>query len=480
MTPEAEGNMTITQHNSDLPNTFWTAKDVELATSGSWVIPPAEGWAATGLSIFAPALKPGNMAVVRTETDKNGLLLSVALRLNPAPACLITTAPELISATHLPILKIADGTEAILNMGRYARNKMQGKVIGVTGSAGKTTSVAMIADALAAWGPTCKSSHNANLPRGVAWNIASMPWDTPHVVMEMAIGRMGVSSRMVRPHLAVFTNIQPAHLGENSTIHDIALTKSGIFFGMDADGIAILNRDMLEWETVNAAAEAKQLKIINYGAHPDSDVRLVEYDGERQRVTAHIAGETLSFTLAAGGKHMALNSLAVLATVNALGLPLAPAVARLENFTALAGRGEEKAVTFNGQRLTMIDDAYNANPGSMQAALERLSEQQCSGRRIAILGAMAELGPGAESYHTDLAPLLNNSRIDRIYTVGELFKPCHELLSAEKKGAWVATPDELKALLPEALQEGDTVLFKGSNSTGIHQLVSWINAESDK
>lgn len=457
-------------------NGFWTAKDVEHATGGAWLQLPPHGWSATGLSIYAPAMQPGNMAVVRTEVDKCGMPETAIYSMPQMPACIITTAPEQLDNPQIPVMKVADGTDAVLGLGRYARNQMSGKVIGVTGSAGKTTCVAMIAAALSASGAVCKSAHNANLPRGVAWNLASMPWDTPHVVLEMAIGRMAISSRMARPHIAVFTNVQPAHLGEKDTLRDIAVTKSAIFFGMAPGSIAVLNRDMQEWETVREAAEKRQLTILTYGTSSDCDFRLLKYEAEHHQVTVNAQGETLTYTLGAGGKHIAINSLAVLATLFALNLPYAPALEKLAHFQALTGRGEESAVVINGQQITMIDDAYNANPGSMIAALERLSEMPSSGRRIAVLGEMAELGRDTQRYHTELAALINHSHIDSVYLVGEAYETCWQLLDDVRKGQHVSTHLALKPLLLNAVQDGDIVLFKGSHSTHIHDLVRWISA----
>lgn len=456
-------------------NRFWTEEDVLAATGGEWITPPTPGWMATGLSLYAPAFQPGNMVVVRSMADESGMPARAALALMPPPACLITVDPDPLVHYSLPLLKISEGFAAIINLGRYARNQIQGKVLGVTGSAGKTTCVAMLADALSAWGTTCKSAYNANLPRGVAWNLASIPWDTPHVVLEMAIGRMAISSRMARPDIAIFTNIQPAHLGEKTTIRDVAITKSAIFLGMLPEGIAILNRDMHEWETVHQAAAAKGLTVLHYGSHETSDVRLIHYDAVQQRVEAEVCGQNVCYPLAAGGRHMALNSLAVLAAVSALGYPLEPALARLSRFTALAGRGELKRVTLNGTSFNLIDDAYNANPGSMQAALEQLSEQTCKGRRIAVLSEMKELGPQSADYHTQLAAQLNDSTIDKVYLVGNVWQQCWDLLKAEKKATYVDDPQQLKPLLCTQLQPEDTVLFKGSNSTKLHQLVSWID-----
>ena len=476
---EMHHNVTSLACNDDAgENGFWTAHHVTLATGGEWLRQPQQEWTATGLSIYAPAMQPGNMAVIRTEVDKCGMPETAIQFMSPPPACLITTAPEQLTDSRLPLLKITDATEAILALGRYARNQMMGNVIGVTGSAGKTTCVAMLAGALSPWGPVCKSAFNANLPRGVAWNLASVPWNTPYTVLEMAIGRMAVSSRMARPHIAVFTNVQPAHLGEKDTLRDIAITKSAIFLGMSPGSIAILNRDMLEWETVREAAEKRQLTILTYGTHSDCDFRLLSYEAETHRVTVNAQGQKLTYQLDAGGKHIAINSLAVLATVSALNLPLAPAIKQLAKFQALAGRGSEKPLHVQGRKIMMIDDAYNANPGSMAAALEKLSETQTSGRRIAVLGEMAELGSNAERYHTELAALINHSKIERVYLSGEAYNACWQLLEQDRKGGYVTTHLALKPLLLETLQDGDVILLKGSHSTRIHELVRWLEAQS--
>ncbi len=466
--------------NAESVSAFWTANDVVLATSGTWVRHPPADWAATGVSIFAPAILPGNMAIVRSATDNCGMLASVVARMATPPSCIITTDPQSIKMEHIPLLQVADGTEALLAMGRYARNKMSGNVIGVTGSAGKTTTVAMLAAALSAWGPVGQSRLTANLPRGVAWNLASIPWDTSNVVIEMAIGRMGVSSRMAQPKVAIFTNIQPAHLGEKHTLRDVALTKSAIFQGMTAGDIAILNRDMAEWETVLEKALSRKLRVLTYGSHPESDSRLLHYNAAGNQVAAQINGQTLNYSLSAAGQHMAINSLAALTAVAALNYPLEPAIEKIISFMPLAGRGREVTAEVSGCVFTIIDDAYNANPGSMQAALENLSEKPLAGRRIAILGEMADLGADAVSYHTGLAEKVNRSNIDRVYLIGEHYAECWQALDENKKGRFFSTVDEIKAELLTLIQPGDTVLFKGSHSANTHQLVEWMMARNEK
>lgn len=453
--------------------TGWTAAHVEAATGGQWQPLPAPEWKAAGVSTFAPACREGDLAVIRPKGGKIGILPQVLPRI-PHAGGVITAEPDALPGTDLPILQVADVERAVLAMGEYARARMTGKVVGVTGSAGKTTVVAMLAEALSPAGPVATTHHNANLPIGVAWNLASMDWTAPHAVLELAVGRMAASARMARPHVAIFTNVLPAHLREGTGVADIARTKSAIFLGMAPGDIAVINRDMQERHIVEAAARGRNLTILWYGTAEGCDLQLVDYDLARKVVHARVHGRPVRFILGAAGRHMALNSLAVLGAVSALGHPLEPALERLAAFEALPGRGETLHVDIDGRRLTIIDDAYNANPGSMRTAIERLSDERSSGRRIAVLGQMAELGPASARYHAELAPLIAGGPIDRVYVSGELYDEFWERLPASQRGSRADTVDRLQTELLDALKDGDTVLFKASNSSGLHRLVDSI------
>lgn len=459
----------------------WGASEIQEATQGTWLVPPPPGWCATGLCIFAPAMQAGNVVVAKAKEGDTGVLVSVIARMRPRPAAVIASVADVKDPLGgLPVLQVADTKEAILAMGSYARAQMRGQVLAVTGSAGKTTVVAMLADALQAYGKTAHSAHNANLPPGVSWNLASMSWDTAHAVLEIAVGKMGTSARIARPHVAIFTNVQPAHLGATSTTADIARVKSMIFTGMAPGSVAVLYRDMLEWETAHNAAVNQGLTVLHFGATAQSDFQLLEYVAAGRRVRARIKGRELSYPIGSGGVHMALNSLAILAAVSALGYALEPALERLGNFTALAGRGEEFALTLDGRRLTVVDHAYNANPGSMRAALEHLRDMKDARRRVAVLGEMKELGPQEQLLHTRLAALVEGCAIDRVYVMGSLYADFWEGLPASRRGRFTKSLDELKRALHEDLVDQDVVLLKGSNSTGIHQVVAWMKETAEK
>jgi len=474
---EAQVTPVAAPHSGRLEARGWTAKSVEDATNGTWhgaTLP--DDWTATGLCTYLPSMRPGNIVVVRGEAEgSRGILPAVVQRMQPAPAAVIADQP--FERPGVPVLHVDDTARAITGMGHYARSRMTGKILAVTGSAGKTTTVAMLAHALAAWGPIEQTEHNANLPVGVAWNLACMPWDTPHIVLELAIGRMGQSARMARPHVAVFTNVFPAHLGKGSTIADIARAKSAIFSGMAPGSVAVLNRDMHEWTRVHAAASQRGLKIIHFGQGPDSAFRLLHHDAASGRVTARCDGRQFEYRIGAAGVHMALNSVAVLGAVAALGHPLEPAIERLAHFKPLPGRGEELELAFGSRRVAIVDDAYNANPGSMAAALRHFGERRAEGRRIAILGEMADLGPDASHHHAELINLLKDTPVDRIYAVGERYETAGD--PGNRACTYLRSAEELKTVLPNAFQDGDCVLIKGSHATHLHKVVAWLKSIAD-
>lgn len=452
----------------------WFADDVARVTQGRWIVPPPDSWTAKGVSIHASTFQDGQMVLLRGANGK-GISLPKIDTLPERPAAIIAPVGSLAGAKlDIPVLEVEDTDRALFSLGTFARDQFAGKVVGVTGSAGKTTVVAMLSHALEAYGKVQHSVHNANLPHGVAWNLASFERDANYIVLEMAVGRMGQSARIARPQVAVFTNIQPAHLGENSTIRDIARTKAAIFKGMNKGDIAVINRDMLEWETVHSAAKSAGLRIVHYGRTENSEFRLIDYSPETRMVRASSPLGELYYRLEAPGMHMALNSLAVLASIAASEDDITPAIATLDSFKALPGRGENLDLLLDGKPVRIIDDAYNANPGSMAAALERLQLEPTTGRRIAVLGQMAELGPKEVDFHNGLAQPVNDSQIDKIYAVGPLFEQFWEQLLPEKRAMHAQQLEQLKPCLLNELNPGDTILFKGSNSTKIHELVAWL------
>jgi UDP-N-acetylmuramoyl-tripeptide--D-alanyl-D-alanine ligase len=462
--------------STERPAALWNSDNLVAATRGNWVTPPPSGWSAPGVSIHPPTYRPGQLAVVRSGETGRGMRPTALATLSPPPGAVISDGALEGVPAGVPMLQVADTGEAILDLGRAARQRLTVPVLAVTGSAGKTTAVAMLAHALEAFGPVGRSAHNANLPHGVAWNLASIAPEAKHIVLELAVGRMAHSARLARPDVAIFTNIAPAHLTNGSSVEDIARTKSAIFLGMAPRGVAILNRDMDQWDIVHAAAQARQLRVIHYGRSESCELRLLSYDGATRAVEALVFGRPVRFVLGASGEHMALNALAALAAVSALGHPLEPAIAALFGFHSLPGRGETLPLSIDGKQVTLIDDAYNANPASMAAALADLAERPGT-RRVAVLGEMAELGEAEESLHHALAAAVD-PRIERVHVIGPLWRSFWETLPAHQSGCHAQTLDAFETIIRADLRDGDVVLLKGSHSRRIHELVAWLKSQA--
>lgn len=455
----------------DRRETGWNARNLPLATGGAWHSRPPAKWKASGVYIHRGDFQPGRMAAVRLAENERGVPPEALLADPVRPAAALCSDPSRLPI-DLPALWVESPQQAITDMARYARARFTGRVVGVTGSAGKTTTVAMMAHAMRPFGLVGQTGSNANLPLGVAWNLASMRWTDPHVVLELAVGRMAQSAALARPDVAIFTNILPAHLEFHTSLTEIARRKSRMFLGMNRGAVAVLNRGMDEWEFVHAAASARGLRISHYGRSADCDCRLLGYDPDNGEVTADIHGIRLRYRLGAAGEHMALNSLAVIAAARALGHELAPVLDQLATFQPVAGRGVQSRVSIDGKPIVLIDDSYNANPGSMQAALALLGHADTAGRRVVVLGEMAELGSDAETYHTALVPLIKQHRIDHVHALGPLYAKFWAELPHNLRGTYARSLPELEAGIRASLKPGDSLLMKGAHSTGIWKLVS--------
>ncbi|MGM0986888.1 MAG: Mur ligase family protein [Pseudomonadota bacterium] len=458
----------------------WSQDRLEAATPGRWEIaPPSKEWRATGLAFTPETLPPGGIAALRPRGGSRGIHPDRILQLPFTPQALLVQEGEPSPALRLPTYRVADFRQAILDMGTFARSRMPGQVIGVTGSAGKTTVIAMLKHLLRLWGRVGSSAHNANLPMGIAWNLASMPWSADFQVVEMAIGRMAHNSRLARPHIALFLNVAPAHLAHHHTTEEIARRKSRIFLHMKAGQPAIINRDLREWPIIAAAAEAQGLRIISFGRHPDSSVRLLEARHQPHGVQVEVAcqGKRLARFLPVANDALVENALACLGVLLALELPLEPAQGPLSTFALPAGRGQSLPVRHAGKRVTLIDDAYNANPRSMQAFLQRLVHER--GRLLLVLGDMLELGEASTRHHAELIPWITASGASSVFLLGDdMGRLAPHLLDAGIESHAAKDPLRLFRQLSDRLQDGDVVAVKGSHASRAFRIVEGLTADS--
>jgi UDP-N-acetylmuramoyl-tripeptide--D-alanyl-D-alanine ligase len=287
-------------------------------------------------------------------------------------------------------------------------------------------------------------------------------------------GEIEPLSRLVRPHVAVITTIAPVHLEFFDSIDGIAEAKAEIFAGVEPNGTAVLNRDNPQFDLLaRRAREAGIATIVGFGSHVDAEVRLlsIEAGAEGSRIEASFNGTSLRYRLRLPGRHQAHNSLAVLAAIHALGADVFAAARAFWDIQPPKGRGARHIINTGTIEFVLIDDSYNASPVSMAAALRVLGDcvPARSGRRIAVLGDMLELGADSEKFHRDLAGDAEAARVDLVFATGERMAAMYEALPERLRGARAASSAELSPMVAAALRDGDVVLVKGSagSRTGV-------------
>jgi UDP-N-acetylmuramoyl-tripeptide--D-alanyl-D-alanine ligase len=457
---------------------LWTNPEAVAATGGTCPI----DWAATGVSIDTRTLAKGDLFVALTDQRDGHDFVAQALE-KGAAAALVSRVPDGISA-DAPLLIVRDVLQGLEALGRVARARISGKVIGVTGSVGKTGTKEMLRTALSGQGRVHAAEKSYNNHWGVPLTLARMPDDTDYAVIEIGMnhaGEIGPLARMAELDVAIVTTVAPVHLAAFSGIEEIAQAKAEIFEGLKPDGVAVLNADIPTVSILRDAADQAGGQIVTFGSARNADFRLLGafVSDDATRVSFELAGQKIDYLLSAPGAHLAMNSLAVLAACDALGVDLSGCMTDLATWTTPAGRGAREKITLaTGGHITLIDESYNANPTSMAAALDVLAQAGGDGRKIAVLGDMLELGETETALHAGLADLAAIRALDQVHLVGPVMRAVFDKLPTDKRGEWAADVDGLAPEINGLLQAGDTVMVKGSLGTGLSKIVDAIRKMS--
>ncbi|WP_053106256.1 Mur ligase family protein [Thiopseudomonas alkaliphila] len=313
---------------------------LEEATGGRWLIRPKKGWTATGLCIHPGGFKKGCLLVARGKNMEKGYLPKVAVKsftLKGAGAIVTDDYEEYVDF-GVPVLLVPNVRKATIDIGKWSRKYFRGDVIGVTGSAGKTTTVAMLSHALQMQVEIDQTKGSANLPIGIAWNMASMSQTAKTWVLELSIGNMALNTQLAQPNIAIVTNIAAAHLEYHNTLDMVAIKKSRIFEAMNPNELAIICRDIEQYELISEKAKEHGLTIISYGEHEKSDIRLIDYAPNIAKIS--LRGKIHMLEMSSIGKHMVLNAMAVLGVADHKSLDISKVINQLNSFSAIEGRGE--------------------------------------------------------------------------------------------------------------------------------------------
>jgi UDP-N-acetylmuramoyl-tripeptide--D-alanyl-D-alanine ligase len=448
---------------------LWTALDLLEATGGAIGVPFAAG----GISIDTRTLRPGDLFVALLGEGRDGhAFVEDALAQGAAGAMVHRDVP---GASRL--LRVDDTLAALARLGGFARVRSRAKVVAVTGSVGKTTTKEMLRTILSAFGTTHAAEASYNNHLGLPLTLGRMPLDAAFCVAEIGMnhaGEIAPLSSLARPHIAVITTVEKAHIGYLGSIEAIADEKAAILSGLEPGGIAILPLDSPLFPRLRDAASSKT--VMTFGTSQGATGRLMEMepDADGSGILAEIAGHEIRFRLNAPGRHMAMNAMVALTAAHALGLDPKTAARALETFAPLAGRGTRRKLALPAGTALLLDESYNGNGASMRAALDVLRLQPAR-RRIAVLGDMLELGTAGPSEHTALAEAVAQSA-DLLFACGPLMRNLFGAVPANLRGVYAADSAALAPILAQAIAAGDAVLVKGSLGSRMKRVVDALDS----
>ena len=455
---------------------LWTARELVDATGGIMSAP----WDADGVSIDTRSLQPGDMFVALLGDGRDGHAFVEDALAKGAAGALVH---EDVMPSG-PVLRVDDTLAGLTRLGGFARSRFdqaKGRLIAVTGSVGKTTTKEMLRGVLSAFARTHASAASYNNHWGLPLTLARLPREAQYCIAEIGMnhaGEIAPLARLARPHVTVITAIAPAHVGHLGSIEAIADEKASIMGALESGGIAVLPSNSAQLPRLRAAAG--NAAILTFGTHAEADVRLihVDCDADGSLIRIDIAGHTASLRLNAPGRHMAVNAAAALAVTTALGLDPTTAIAGLEAFVPLPGRGARRNVAVPGGSVLLLDESYNGNSTSMRAALDVLRLQQAQ-RRVAVLGDMLELGDEGPAEHTGLAEAVTAS-VDCLFTCGPLMRTLFDAVPPSLRGGHAGHSGALAPLVAAHLHRGDVVLVKGSLGSGMKRVVEAIEAAGSR
>ena len=463
---------------------LWTFEPFRQAVGGNFEgAPPAD---IAGISIDTRTIAPGEAFFAITGERMDGHDFAVRAVEAGAAVAVVSASKRGRLGGDGPFLVLDDDPlDGLVRLGLASRARSTAGIVAVTGSVGKTSTKEMLRTALSSAGLTHTPVGSFNNHWGVPLTLARMPEDAKFAVFEIGMNHSGEIrplTRMVRPDIAVITNVEKVHAEYFDSVEGIADAKAEIFEGLEAGGTAILNRDNPWFDHLAGKAGACGARIVSFGEHGKADVRLVRTTlGEATSVVeVSVGGHIMVYKLGAPGRHLVMNSLAVIAVAQELDLDLAQVGLSLAGFSAPRGRGERIRLRHgSGGPMLLIDESYNANPASMRAALALLAQTNPPtgrGRRIAVLGDMLELGDEANEVHRDLQGPLEEAGADLVFLAGPLMKSLWEVLPDRCRGAYATSAEELEPILLKALGPGDVIVAKASAGTRLGPVVQALRA----
>jgi UDP-N-acetylmuramoyl-tripeptide--D-alanyl-D-alanine ligase len=458
---------------------LWIFGDLVRASGGRAEGSPTKP--ISGFSIDTRALKAGEIFVALKDQRDGHEFVTTAFK-SGASAALVSDDYEKRPGDGA-LIRVHDTLRGLEQIGRAARDRLTtaASVIAITGSVGKTGTKEMLRACLGSLGETHAADKSFNNHWGVPLTLARMGAQTRFAIFEIGMnhpGEITPLTKMVRPHVAIVTTVEPVHLAFFKSVEEIAEAKAEIFSGLVPGGTAIINRDNPYYELLAARARSAGATILSFGRHADAGVcaEAIDAHADGSRIRVRIGANRYTYRLGAPGLHLAQNSLAVAGALFAVGADVERALLALAKTEAPQGRGARSVLNASGGRILLIDESYNANPASMRAALAAMATVPRSSfpRRIAVMGDMLELGGEASRLHVELMAAVADAGVDLAFLSGPNMRHLFNALPQGIRGAWAENSDGIRTPLLETIRAGDVIMVKGSLGSKMAPLVDAI------
>jgi len=462
---------------------LWTSTEIKEATSGEVI----GDWHVDGVSIDTRSIVKGDLFVALNDKRDGHDFVKAAFE-KGASAALVSHIPLGLDKDAALVI-VTDVANALKNIAQFARRRFHGKLIAITGSVGKTSTKEMLKISLKSQGRTHASVKSYNNHWGVPLTLARMPANADYAVIELGMNQSGEireHSLLSKPNVAIITSVSKAHMQFFKDLSEITLAKSEIFDGLAKDGVAIVNSDIEHLSIIKRTYKKNcDGSFITIGRKAaDWSLNDIQVNNDSICVTAKHNNFNFNFKLNSLGEHFAINALATLAAVNIVTGNFTTAIKSLNSWLPPSGRGEHIIVKLNNGNpnlyFDLIDDSYNSNPTSLKAGLILLRNihnmrnitKESSGKKIAILGDMLELGSEEIVIHEGISNWQEVEGITDFYLVGPLMKCLHDALPDEISKMWFESSSEVSSFIISAVSSNDVILVKGSKSVRMIEVVN--------
>lgn len=465
--------------------TLWNMNELQEILQGEWLVRADEPNVIVNIcNDNIKKVKGGSLFYSFDATFYSDIIGNLGLVFkNGASVVLVTKVIKEKLNDSWSVLLVDDISKALNRLAKKSRKRLEGKVLCVTGSAGKTSTVSFLGQILSHFGLAYYNEENRNLLRMIAHCMVATPSNTEFAIYEVGAmpSAMVQASKLIKPNVVVFTGTGKSHLSYMHSQLIVADIKSQLFFAIEPEGTVVLNRDDKFFKRVEEAAREFGVKnIVTFGEHLESNIRLVEFSIDARGTSVELIafGECLDFRIGLEGKHWVMNLLAVLGVTCSFGIQASEVIALFNDITPVARRGEKYQINLQNKDVTLYNDTFNANPLSMNTAIEMLVNINSNNRKILVLGQMEALGDFSIAEHIALANRIKKENIDKVFACGESMLHTYNNINESQKGGYANDSNLLADELIKNLLHKDIIVVKGSRSNKMENILKRLKQEA--